>query len=185
MGLGQEVLPLHSNLIKPETVKQVATCDAVFGCMDGVEGRHMLNRLATFYTLPYFDVGVRLDADGIGGIERIAGAVHYIQPGRSSLLSRGVYTMARVEAEEIRRTNPEMYRRQIREGYLRGVEEDRPAVISVNMFFASLVVNEFLARLHPFRNQPNSDYAYVGGNLSEMQFYPESEAAPCTLLARH
>jgi ThiF family len=185
MGLGQEVVPLHSNLIERETVKQVAACDAAFGCMDGVEGRHLLNRIATFYTLPYFDVGVRLDADGSGGIERIAGAVHYIQPGRSSLLSRGVYTMARVEAEEIRRTNPEMYRRQVREGYLRGVEEDRPAVISVNMFFASLVVNEFLARLHPFRNQPNSHYAYVGRNLSEMQFYPESEAAPCQLLARH
>ena len=185
MALGQEVVSLHSNLIEPETVKLVATCDVVFGCMDSIEGRHMLDRLTTFYTLPYFDVGVRLDADGHGGIERIAGAVHYIQPGRSSLLSRGVYTMARVEAEEMRRTNPEMYQRQVKEGYLRGVEEDRPAVISVNMFFASLVVNEFLARLHPFRNQPNSDYAYVGGNLSEMQFYPESEATPCSLLARH
>src|SRR5215471_3249028 len=117
MGLGQEVLPLHSNLIKPETVKQVATCDVVFGCMDGVEGRHMLNRLATFYNLPYFDVGVRLDADGAGGIERIAGAVHYLQPRGSSLLSRGVYTLARLEAEEIRRADPEMYRRQVKEGY--------------------------------------------------------------------
>src|SRR5579872_2813841 len=185
MGLGQEVVALHSNLIKSEIVKEVATCDAVFGCMDGVEGRHLLNRLATFYTLPYFDVGVRLDADGHGGIERIAGAVHYLQPGRSSLLSRGVYIMARVEAEEVRRTNPEFYRRQVNEGYLRGVEEERPAVISVNMFFASLMVNEFLARLHPFRNRANSDYAYVGGNLSEMQFYPEPEAAPCALLLPH
>ncbi len=185
MGLGQEVVPLHSNLITPQAIKQVAECDVVFGCMDGVEGRHMLNRLATFYTLPYFDVGVRLDADGSGGIERIAGAVHYLQPGLSSLLSRGVYTMARVEAEEMRRTNPAMYQRQANEGYLRGVEEDRPAVISVNMFFASLAVNEFLARLHPFRNQSNSKYAYVGGNLSEMQFFPEGETSPCQVLERH
>ena len=185
MGLGEEVLPIHSNLITADAIKAVAECDVVFGCMDGAEGRHMLNRLATFYTLPYFDVGVRLDADGNGGIERIAGAVHYLQPGRSSLLSRGVYTMARVEAEEMRRTNPEMYRRQIKEGYLHGVEEDRPAVISINMFFSALLVNEFLARLHPFRNQPNSHYAYIGGNLSEMQFYPEEEAEPCQLLLRH
>jgi hypothetical protein len=185
MGLGQEVIPLHSNLIEKAAVSRVAECDVVFGCMDGVEGRHMLNRLATFYTMPYFDVGVRLDADGEGGIERIAGAVHYLQPGLSSLLSRGVYDMARLEAEEMRRSNPEMYRRQVGEGYLRGVDEDRPAVISVNMFFASLAVNEFLARLHPYRNQPNREYAYVGGNLSEMQFYPEPEAAPCEILARH
>ena len=185
MGLNQEVLPLPVDLLTPEAVQRVAECDLVFGCMDGVLGRHMLNRLATFYNLPYFDVGVRLDADGAGGIERISGAVHYLQPGLSSLLSRGVYTMARVEAEEMRLTNPELYRRQVNEGYIRGVEEDRPAVISVNMFFASLALNDFLARLHPYRNQSNADYAYIGGSLSEMQFYPEPESTPCELLQRH
>jgi hypothetical protein len=68
---------------------------------------------------------------------------------------------------------------------LRGVEEDRPAVISVNMFFAALAVNEFLARLHPYRNRPNGAYAELAGSLSEMQFYPEAEAAPCQILERH
>jgi hypothetical protein len=184
MGLNQEALPLALNLITSEAVQRIAECDVVFGCMDGVEGRHWLNRLATFYNLPYFDVGVRLDADGQGGIERIAGAVHYLQPGLSSLLSRGVYDMKRVEAEELRRTNPEMYRRQLKEGYIRGVE-DRPAVISVNTFFAALAVNDFLARLHPYRNSPNADFAYLGGSLSEMQFYPEEESSPCSRLERH
>ena len=185
MGLGQEVVPIHANLITHESVKCVAECDIVFGCMDSADGRHMLNRLATFYTIPYFDVGVRLDADGKGGIERIAGASHYIQPGLSSLLSRGVYTMSRVEADEMRRTNPILYRRQLEEGYLRGVDEDRPAVISVNMFFSSLVVNDFLARLHPYRNRKNAEYAWIGGNLSEMQFFSEAEAEPCQVLKRH
>lgn len=160
-------------------MKAVAECDVAFGCMDGVEGRHVLNRIATFYLLPYFDVGVRLDADGAGGIERIAGAVHYIQPGGSSLLSREVYSMARVDAESLRRTNPEMYRRLIREGYLRGVDEDRPAVVSVNAFFASLVVNEFLARLHPYRNTPNKNYAYVA-----VFYRTRSEPVPIAAEAR-
>jgi hypothetical protein len=185
MGLGQEVVPICGNLISAAAVLSVAECDVVFGCMDGAEGRHVLNRLATFYSLPYFDVGVRLDADGHGGVERIAGAAHYLQPGLSSLLSRGVYDMAAVDAEALLRTNPDLYRRRLREGYLRGVIEDRPAVISVNMFFASLVVNDFLARLHPYRNRSNSDYAYIGGSLSELQFYPEPESEPCTVLARH
>jgi hypothetical protein len=185
MGLDQEVIALQKNLLTAEAVKAVAECDVVFGCMDGVEGRHMLNRLATFYLMPYFDVGVRLDADGHGGIDRIAGAVHYLQPGGSSLLSREVYSMPRVDAESMRRTNPEMYRRLVREGYLRGVEEDRPAVISVNTFFSGLVMNEFLARLHPYRNNPNEGYAYVAVNLSEMQFYSEGEGAPCQVLQKH
>lgn len=185
MGLGQEVIPLKTNLISREAILRVAECDVAFGCMDGVEGRHTLNRLATFYTLPYFDVGVRLDADGNGGVDQIAGAIHYLQPGRSSLLSRGVYNMKRVEAEELRRTNPEMYRRQVNEGYLRGVPDDRPAVVSVNMFFAALVVNDFLARLHPYRNQQNHNYAYIGASLSDLAFYPEPEANSCSLLESH
>lgn len=182
MGLGQEVVPLPLNLATRAAVLAVAGCDVVFGCMDGVEGRHLLNRLATFYCLPYFDVGVRLDADGLGGIASVAGAVHYLQPGLSSLLSRGLYTMAQVEAEEMRRMNPELYARHRGEGYLRGIVEDRPAVLTVNMFFASLAVNEFLARLHPYRNRPNSEFAYVGGNLTEVALLSEPEGAECAVL---
>lgn len=185
MGLGQEVEILPMNLAEKEAVLAVAGCDVAFGCMDGVEGRHLLNRLATFYCMPYFDVGVRLDADGRGGIDHMAGAVHYLQPGRSSLQSRGVYTLKEVEAASMRRINPALYERQKREGYLRGVNEDRPAVISVNMFFAALAVQEFLARLHPYRNRPNGEYAYMGANLAEMQLYPEGEGADCEVLKRH
>jgi len=185
MGLGQEVVAVHGNLIRADTIKVVAECDVVFGCMDGVEGRHWLNRLATFYTMPYFDIGVRLDADGLGGIKQITGAAHYLQPGKSSLLSRGVYDMDRVDAEAMLRTNPEMFDQQLAEGYLRGVDEDRPAVISVNMLLAAVIVNDFLARLHPYRNRSNRDYAYIGCNFCEMQFFPEPEGANCEVLERH
>jgi hypothetical protein len=117
MGLGQEVVPLQMNLLTRKAVTEVAACDVLFGCTDGAEARHVLNRLATFYLIPYFDVGVRLDADGMGGISNISGAIHYLQPGGSSLLSREVYTMEQVEAEELRRTNPAMYRARRAEGY--------------------------------------------------------------------
>ncbi len=182
MGLGTEVVPMVANLDSTEAVLAVAECDVAFGCMDGVEGRHLLNRITTFYSIPYFDVGVRLDADGHGGISGIAGAVNYLQPGGSSLLSRGLYTKEHLKAEEMRRTNPEMYERQRKEGYLRGIVEDRPAVISVNMFYAALAVNEFLARIHPYRNNENYEYAHVAANLSEMHFILEPEEGDCELL---
>lgn len=185
MGFGQEVLPIHRNLATREAICAVAECDVAFGCMDGAEGRHLLNRLATFYCLPYFDVGVRLEADGIGGVSGVAGAVHYLQPGRSSLLSRGVYDLEQVRAEGMRRTSPDLYERHRKEGYIRGVEENRPAVISVNMFFASLAVNDFLARLHPYRNRPNGEFATVAGNLCETVLLSEGETGDCDLLKRH
>jgi len=185
LELGQIVVPLQNHLTNRSVVHQVAACDMVFGCMDGVEGRHLLNRLATFYNLPYFDVGIRLDADGNGGIDKIAGAVHYLQPGSSSLLSRGVYSMARLQAEELKRTDPEAYRIQVEAGYVRGVDEDRPAVISVNMLFASLTVNEMLARLHAYRIQPNGDYSQISVDLTDPHLYFEAESEDCELLRRH
>jgi hypothetical protein len=185
MGLGVEVVPLLTTLASREAVAAVAGADIAFGCMDGVEGRHLLNRLATFYTLPYIDVGVRLHADGMGGVDAVAGAVHYLQPGGSSLLSRGVYTMADVEAEELRRSDPKLYVRHHAEGYIRGVREERPAVISVNMYFAAMAVNEFLARIHPYRNIANSEFAIVSANLAEVALLPEPDGAPCRVLSRH
>lgn len=185
MGLDQEVLPLPINLATRKAVCEVGACDVIFGCTDGAEARHLLNRIATFYSIPYLDVGVRLDADGKGGISNVAGAVHYLQPGGSSLLSREVYTMQDVEAEELRRTNPEIYRARRDEGYIRGIREERPAIIPVNMFFASLVLQEFLARLHSFRNQPNANYAIVRGNLLEPFLTTEPDGAASDTLARH
>jgi hypothetical protein len=185
MGLGTEVVSFRRNLYDPQVVAAVAESDVVFGCMDSVDGRHLLNRLATFYVIPYFDVGVKLESDGKGGIDQICGTVHYLQPGRSSLLSRGTYTLEQVRAAGLRRTDPQAYQEQLKEKYITGVIEDRPAVISVNMFFASLAVNEFLARLHPYRDDENKHFATYRFSLSQAQIYTEEEGEPCRLLARH
>ena len=185
MGFATEVKLVRTNLLTPEAIRAVAACDVVFGCMDSAEGRHALNRLTAFYVTPYLDVGVRLDADGVGGIDQVCGAVHTLQPDGSSLLSRGVYTLERVHAEGLRRTNPALYRKEVEEGYIRGVEEDRPAVVSVNAQLASMAVNEFLARLHPYRYDDNADFAVVRTSLIQGETYRESETAPCPVLARH
>jgi len=140
----------------------------------------VLNRLASFYNLPYFDVGVRLDADGEGGIEQVCGSAHYMQPGGSSLLSRGVYTMDDVRAEALRRTDKNMHDQLANENYIKGVQVDRPAVISVNMLIASLAVNDFLARLHPFRLDGNDEFAAQTVSLTQGEFmrFPEGPSCP-------
>lgn len=185
LGLGTEVATIASQLGTPEAVRAVADCDIVFGCMDGAEGRHLLNRLATFYLLPYFDLGVRLDADGSGGVDQVCGTVHYIQPGGSSLLSRGVFTLEEVRAEGLRRADPDAYREQLHSKYIVGVQEERPAVISVNMQVASMAVNEMLARIHPFREEPNTRYAANRLSLKHGEMFNEPDGAPCPLLSRH
>lgn len=174
--LGTTVKTYGRNVLDPEVVRAISECDVIFGCVDTIEGRHVLNQIATFYLIPYFDVGVRLDADGRGGVNQIVGTVNYLQPGRSSLFTRGLYTMEQLRAEGIRRTNPAEYKRLLDEKYIKGVSEDRPAVISVNMFYSSLAVNELLARIHPFRDDPNSTFASFCISLTQALLYQQDES---------
>jgi len=159
MGLGTIIEILESRVDTPEAIGLLSSCDFLFGCVDSVEGRDTMNRVATFYTLPYIDMGVRLDADGSGGMASISSGVHYLIPGGSSLKSRGVYTDAELHAEYLKRTDPAFYEDQVRRGYIRGVAVDRPAVISINAAVAAAAVNEMLARLHPFRTSTNEMFA--------------------------
>lgn len=76
--------------------------------------------------------------------------------------------MEDIWAEELRRTNPKAYEKRRQQKYIQGVNEDRPAVISVNMFFAPLAVTEFLARIHVFRNMGNRDWQSFGATCANL-----------------
>lgn len=181
-GLGTKVIRLKNNLWHADTVRAVAQCDILFGCMDTVDGRYLLNAIASCYIVPYFDIGVRLDALN-GQIREVCGTVNYIQPGRSSLISRDLFSMGEVRAAGLQRNDPTAHAQQIDDGYIRGVMAHRPAVISINMFAASLAVNEFLARLHPYREESNRAYASVTFSLASMELIYEPEERICEILA--
>lgn len=186
IGLATRVVPLALDLDTPKAVKAVAACDMLIGCMDRWYGRDLLNRLATFYVLPYIDVGVQLRPLPEGGIDTIWGAVHYLQPGRSSLRSRGVYTSEDVQAELLKRHDPAEYRRRLQEKYIRGVQEDRPAVISVNTLVSAMAVNELLARIHRYRIVPDEEFASQRIGLHEGHTFAEAESRlqRCQVLAK-
>jgi hypothetical protein len=131
MGFGTELEIIADDLASPRAVRAVAEADILFGCMDGAEGRHLLNRLATFYVLPYFDLGVKLEADGNGGIDEACAAVHYVRPDGDALFDRGVYALKDLAAAGLRRTDPDAYRAQVKAGYIQGVAEDRPLSASI------------------------------------------------------
>jgi hypothetical protein len=185
MGFGTELEIIAEDLATPRAVKAVAECDVVFGCMDGVEGRHLLNRLAAFYVLPYFDIGVKLEADGRGGVNEACGAVHYIRPDGSTLQDRKVYNAEQLKAAGLRRTDPKAYHDQVKAGYIRGIAEDRPAVISINMQMASTAINEFLARLHPYRYDGNAESAIVRTSFIQGSHYRETEERPSGAFSAH
>lgn len=188
MGLGTTVRRFTRSLWDPQVVRAIASCDVLFGCMDSVDGRFLLNLIASTYNIPYFDIGVRLDAVPAGprkgAIRELCGTINYLQPGCSSLISRGLFTMQDVAAAGLRRKDPAAHARQVKDGYIKGVRGHRPAVISVNMLGSSLAVNEFLARLHPYREEPNGDFAAVTFSLSSMEIIYDPERDPCPILKK-
>ena len=182
MGLGTRVITYQNHWVGP-TLSENSPAATYFGSHGWFDGRQLLNRLATFYSIPYFDVGVRLIADGQGGVSHICGSVNYLQPDGSSLMSRGLFTEEQVRAEALRREAPEQFERLRGEGYIAGVDEERPAVLPVNMLFASLAVNEFL-RVHDYRHEPNANYARLMLSLEQVQFYPEQDGGMLGLARR-
>lgn len=174
IGLGTKVVSIAANLFKSkEALDELITCDVIFGCVDSVDGRHLLSQLTNFYLIPYFDLGVRIDADGKGGIENILASIHYIQPGCSTLYSRGLYTDKRLFEDGLLRQDPDEFAKREKVGYVHNANVDRPAVISVNMLISSMAIIEFLNRLHNFKEDAPAHYAkvmmdYCGGCIENV-----------------
>lgn len=160
-------------------IRAAADADILFSCVDTVDGRHIADRLSTSMLQPLFDVGVSIPVFHPRGqmkIASISGRIDFIQPGRSTLLDRRVYSPEQLAAEDLRLQNPEAFAQQVKEGYMPGSHEEAPAVISVNMRAASMVVQELVARLTPYRKD-NRPYARTEFDLAieETTFSPETE----------
>ena len=159
MGTGVHVETYQADTTNPDVIEALVDCDVIFGCVDTARGRYHLECLATAYFLPYFDVGVNLEADGEGGIAQADAVAHYVHPENSSLISRGAYTSEQVTAEGWLHADKDYYEAQKTAGYLAAVGEDQPAVMSINMQAACLAFNDFMSRLHNFRLDENSEFA--------------------------
>lgn len=159
MGTGVHVNAYQSNTGDKAVVEALLDCDVIFGCVDSAEGRYHLECIASAYFLPYFDIGVNLEAGPDGAISQGDAVAQYMHPENADLMSRGGYTSEQLTAEAWYRTDRKHYERQRKAGYLAEVGEDQPAVMSINMQAACMAFNDFLARLHGFRLDDNDDFS--------------------------
>lgn len=159
IGLGSLVKAYSKSIFDNEMIREIASCDFIFGCVDSAEARCLLNQISNYYLVPYIDIGISLDADGLGGVTNISGKIAYFQPGKSDHLSRKSVLPSTLEAEALKRSSPSTYQDRLEEGYIKGVNENSPAIIPVNTYASSLAIMEFLARLHNFRNEPDNKFA--------------------------
>jgi hypothetical protein len=93
-----------------------------------------------------------------------------------------------LRAEYLRNAAPEALQKEIEAGYIPGIVDEAPAVITLNMRASAACMNEFIARAYPYRHESNQNYARTQFSLAacEEEFTPESAFAstPSGLLGR-
>jgi len=180
---GPEVaVPVAASIATREAVLAASQADVLFSCVDTLDARYFADLTAAAFLQPLIDVGVtiptRRDGSNIA-IADVCGRVDYVYPGGASLRDRGVYDPVALRAEYLRRTAPDTHLDEVQQGYLKGTNEQAPAVISLNMRAASAAVLEFIARAYPFRIDGNEGFARTQFSLAagEEEFSPD-EAFP-------
>lgn len=150
-------------------VLAASQADVLFSCVDTLEARHLADRMAAAFVLPLFDMGVTIptrSSEAGPEIADVCGRLDYVQPGGSTLKDRSIYTADSLQAEYDRRADPAGHQQQLEEGYIKGLPEEAPAVIALNMRAASASVLDFIARFYPFRHDPNGRYAQTRFSLA-------------------
>ena len=157
--LGTTVLSVRGDVTFKSVAKLLCDCDAIFGCTDDEWGRSVLNNLALLYGIPVFDMGIQIDSSE-GVIRTIEGRVTALLPGTACLYCRKRITPQAVTRETIRALDPERAEVLVREGYIAGVAEPAPAVITFTTGIAAVAVSELLNRLIGFMD-PDRDASEI------------------------
>jgi molybdopterin/thiamine biosynthesis adenylyltransferase len=149
VGLGTSVIPVEKSITVRSAAELLKNCDIIFGCTDDQWGRSILSRLALYYYIPVFDMGVRIDSEN-GAIKSIQGRVTTLMPGHPCLFCRHRLDSNTVASESIAATSPDVASQLRREGYIPELESAVPSVVSFTTIIASWAVCELLHRLTGF-----------------------------------
>jgi hypothetical protein len=165
--------PFHSTICSQDAILAAANADVIFCCVDTYQARMIADLIASAFLIPLLDVGVKIpthvDPEDGRKITDVTGRIDYVKPGGSTLADRGVYTPALLYQEHMRQSMPENYEDQLARGYITGVLDEAPSVITLNMRAASACVSEFIARSFPFREYPNKQFARTIFSLTEAE----------------
>jgi len=178
LGGKTQVGEIGEPLATPTAARQLLDCDLIFGCTDNQLSRTVLNTMAFQFYVPVIDLGVELQKAGaVGG-----GRVTWLAPGGACLWCMGVLDSETVRVEQL---PPALRRDDEAHGYIRGVDEPAPAVVSINGVVASLGVTEMLARLTGFAGEALRSslllYRLADGAVRRTSPKPEPACPTCSV----
>jgi molybdopterin/thiamine biosynthesis adenylyltransferase len=134
--LGADARGIPDSALKQDILVRLRDRDLIFSCVDNDRTRATLNRFAHQYFIPVIDQGIRIDARN-GHVTAAAGRVSIVGPGLVCLRCSHHLNSERIRAESL----PIEERKRLQlEGYVMGIDEPAPAVISLNTTLAGLGV---------------------------------------------
>ena len=134
--------------------------DVIFACTDDHWGRAVLNQIAYQYVIPVVNLGVAIDGPE-GTITGAIGVVQVLRPGLGCLWCGNYLNSERIRAESLR---PDERRKLEAEGYLRGLSERAPSVVTITTAVAGLAGSLFL--------QIVTDFMGEQGDVSRINYFP-------------
>ena len=159
---GSAVVESRADAVSQEALAILGECDVVFSCTDRHRPRAVLNELAHQLFIPVIDVGVGVDPGAGGGAFGASARVNLVSPSLPCLHCAGVISTERILAESL---GPGDLADRERRGYISGMADDAPSVVSLTTMAAGLAV--FLLKDVLFRVS-RSDSCMVMADMADL-----------------
>jgi molybdopterin/thiamine biosynthesis adenylyltransferase len=131
------IASIVDTVVRQSVVARLRNCDLVFCCTDNHWSRAVLNRFSHQYLVPVVDMGIRLDARA-GSVTAVGGRITIVGSGMTCLRCSNHIDPARVRTESLPSGERDAL---VREGYIQGIADPEPAVISLNTTIAGIAVS--------------------------------------------
>lgn len=140
-------------------IEALSSADVIFGCTDDYLGREVLNTALYFYLQPLIDVGlggrVGEDHNKIMRLLNQKGRISCILPEQGKCLyCQRELREDWIEAQRLKRVNPDITLDELKERYLEGGAEEAPGVAPFTGSLANLGVATLFELLVPHRRLP-------------------------------
>lgn len=132
----KNVTAIKDSAIRQDVLMALRDRDLILSCVDNDRTRSLLNRFAYQYLVPVIEMGTRLDARE-GQIRAAAGRVVLVGSGMTCMRCSHHLDPERIRAESLPKEERAVLEK---EGYVMGVDEAVPTVISLNAVVAGLGV---------------------------------------------
>lgn len=134
------IVSVDADLRSSKAIDELRGCDVIFGCLDNDGGRLVLNEVAVAYRIPYVDLAVGIEAKD-GSVSQAGGRVVVVTPNGPCLdclheidsHEAGYFLSSGAQRERARNF-----------GYVSGMDEPAPSVVSVTAMIAAVAANELV-----------------------------------------